>query len=64
MGVAPIWAVKKLLERANMSINDIDTVELNEAFAAQVIRSRKRSASRWTSSTPTVARSPLAIPSA
>ncbi|HNC06484.1 MAG TPA: acetyl-CoA C-acyltransferase, partial [Solirubrobacterales bacterium] len=37
MGVAPIWAVKKLLERANMSINDIDTVELNEAFAAQVI---------------------------
>ncbi len=37
MGVAPIEAVKKLLTRANMSINDIDTVELNEAFAAQVI---------------------------
>jgi acetyl-CoA C-acetyltransferase len=37
MGVAPIWAVKKVLERAGMAIDDVDTVELNEAFAAQVI---------------------------
>jgi acetyl-CoA C-acetyltransferase len=37
MGVAPIWAVKKVLERAGMKIGDVDTVELNEAFAAQVI---------------------------
>ena len=37
MGVAPIWAIKKVLERAGMSIGDVDTVELNEAFAAQVI---------------------------
>src|SRR4029450_7876935 len=37
MGVAPIWAIKKGLERAGMSIGDVDTVELNEAFAAQVI---------------------------
>jgi acetyl-CoA C-acetyltransferase len=37
MGVAPIWAVKKVLERADMTIDDVDTVELNEAFAAQVI---------------------------
>src|SRR5690606_1260606 len=37
MGVAPIGAVKKLLDRTGMSIDDIDTVELNEAFAAQVI---------------------------
>ena len=37
MGVAPIWAIKKVLERAGMSIDDVDTVELNEAFAAQVI---------------------------
>ena len=37
MGVAPINAVKKLLDRTGMSIDDIDTVELNEAFAAQVI---------------------------
>jgi acetyl-CoA C-acetyltransferase len=37
MGVAPIWAIKKVLERAGMTIDDVDTVELNEAFAAQVI---------------------------
>ncbi len=37
MGVAPIGAVKKALERAGMSIADIDVYELNEAFAAQVI---------------------------
>jgi acetyl-CoA C-acetyltransferase len=37
MGVAPIWAIKKVLERAGMSISDVETVELNEAFAAQVI---------------------------
>jgi acetyl-CoA C-acetyltransferase len=37
MGVAPIWAVKKVLDRAGMTIDDLDLVELNEAFAAQVI---------------------------
>ncbi|HEX8742871.1 MAG TPA: acetyl-CoA C-acyltransferase [Thermoleophilaceae bacterium] len=37
MGVAPIGAVKKVLERAGMSIGDVDVYELNEAFAAQVI---------------------------
>jgi acetyl-CoA C-acetyltransferase len=37
MGVAPIGAIKKVLDRAGMTINDVDRVELNEAFAAQVI---------------------------
>jgi acetyl-CoA C-acetyltransferase len=37
MGVAPIGAIKKVLDRAGMSIDDVDRVELNEAFAAQVI---------------------------
>ena len=37
MGVAPIGAIKKVLDRAGMSISDVDAVELNEAFAAQVI---------------------------
>ena len=37
MGVAPIGAIKKVLERTGMTMNDIGTVELNEAFAAQVI---------------------------
>ena len=37
MGVAPIWAIRGVLERAGMTVDDVDTVELNEAFAAQVI---------------------------
>jgi acetyl-CoA C-acetyltransferase len=37
MGVAPIGAIKKVLDRAGMTIDNIDVVELNEAFAAQVI---------------------------
>ena len=37
MGVAPIGAVKRALQRAGMSIGDVDVYELNEAFAAQVI---------------------------
>ncbi|HET9732481.1 MAG TPA: acetyl-CoA C-acyltransferase [Acidimicrobiales bacterium] len=37
MGVAPIDAIPKVLARAGMSISDVDVVELNEAFAAQVL---------------------------
>jgi acetyl-CoA C-acetyltransferase len=37
MGVAPIGAIKKALDRAGMSIVDVDVFELNVAFAAQVI---------------------------
>jgi len=37
MGIGPIPAVQKLLERAGVAVGDIDLVELNEAFAAQSI---------------------------
>jgi acetyl-CoA C-acetyltransferase len=37
MGVAPIAAIGKVLDRAGMTMADVDIVELNEAFAAQVI---------------------------
>jgi acetyl-CoA C-acetyltransferase len=37
MGVAPIEAVKNVLKKVGMTMDDIDVVELNEAFAAQVI---------------------------
>jgi acetyl-CoA C-acetyltransferase len=37
MGIGPIGAIKKVLDRADMKIDDVDVVELNEAFAAQVI---------------------------
>src|SRR2546422_2431975 len=37
MGVGPIEAVRKVLAAAGMTIEDVDVVELNEAFAAQVL---------------------------
>jgi len=37
MGLGPIPAVKKALERADISIKDLDIIELNEAFASQAI---------------------------
>ena len=37
MGVAPIVAIRSVLDRAGMTIGDIDIVEHNEAFAAQVL---------------------------
>ena len=39
MGLGPIEAVKQALGRAGMTIDDVDLVEINEAFAAQVIPS-------------------------
>jgi acetyl-CoA C-acetyltransferase len=37
MGVGPIEAVRKVLAQTGMTIDDVDVMELNEAFAAQVI---------------------------
>jgi acetyl-CoA C-acetyltransferase len=39
MGLGPVEATKQALQRANMTIDDIDLVEINEAFAAQVVPS-------------------------
>jgi acetyl-CoA acyltransferase len=36
-GIGPVPAVRKLLSRLNLTLGDIDLVELNEAFAAQVL---------------------------
>ncbi len=35
MGIGPVPATKKALERAGLTLNDMDIIELNEAFAAQ-----------------------------
>ncbi|WNF24598.1 3-oxoadipyl-CoA thiolase [Mesobacillus jeotgali] len=35
MGMGPVYAVQKALKRANLSVGDMDLIELNEAFAAQ-----------------------------
>jgi acetyl-CoA C-acetyltransferase len=40
MGLGPIPAVRAVLEQAGMAIDDMDIVELNEAFAAQVVPCR------------------------
>ncbi|HEX6947075.1 MAG TPA: acetyl-CoA C-acyltransferase [Acidimicrobiia bacterium] len=37
MGMGPVKAVRKVLDRAGMTLTDIDVIELNEAFAAQVL---------------------------
>ena len=42
MGIGPVFAVPKLLQRAGLKVDDIDLWELNEAFAVQVIYCRDR----------------------
>jgi acetyl-CoA C-acetyltransferase len=47
MGLGPIEASRQALRRAGMTIDDIDLVELNEAFAAQVIPSARALGVEW-----------------
>ncbi|MDW8469091.1 MAG: acetyl-CoA C-acyltransferase [Burkholderiales bacterium] len=37
MGVGPAYAIPKALERAGLTLNDMDIIEINEAFASQVL---------------------------
>jgi acetyl-CoA C-acetyltransferase len=37
MGVGPAYAIPKALERANLKLGDLDVIEINEAFASQVL---------------------------
>lgn len=37
MGIGPVYASEKALQRAGLSLNDMDIIELNEAFAAQAL---------------------------
>jgi acetyl-CoA acetyltransferase len=37
MGIGPVPAIRKLLERRGLGLSEIDLIELNEAFAAQVL---------------------------
>jgi acetyl-CoA C-acetyltransferase len=47
MGLGPIPAVKQVLEQAGMTIADLDVLELNEAFAAQVVPCRDEWGIDW-----------------
>ncbi len=40
MGIGPVFAVPRLLERHGLKVDDIDLWELNEAFASQCLYSR------------------------
>jgi len=42
MGIGPVYAVPRLLERAGLKVSDIDLWELNEAFAVQVLYCRDK----------------------
>ena len=42
MGIGPVPAIQLLLERTGKKIDEIDVVEINEAFAAQVVPSREQ----------------------
>ena len=42
MGIGPVFAIPKLLKNKGMKINDIDLVELNEAFASQCLYCRDK----------------------
>ncbi|MDA9707868.1 acetyl-CoA C-acyltransferase [Alphaproteobacteria bacterium] len=42
MGIGPIYAIPKLLKKHNLSMDDIDLWELNEAFAVQVLYCRDK----------------------
>ena len=42
MGIGPVFAVPKVLQRLGLTVNDIDLWELNEAFAVQVLYCRDR----------------------
>ncbi len=47
MGMGPVEASRQALARAGMTIDDIDLVEINEAFAAQVVPSAKHLGIEW-----------------
>ena len=38
MGIGPVRSMEKGIEKASLSIDDIDIIEINEAFAAQVLK--------------------------
>ena len=42
MGIGPVFAIPKLLDRLGMTLEDVDLVELNEAFASQCLYCRDR----------------------
>ena len=46
MGLGPVFAINKLLDKAEIVVSDVDLFEINEAFAAQVIGCQKAFSSK------------------
>ena len=57
MGIGPVVAIPKALALAGLKLDDIDVIELNEAFAVQALAVIQRAGLIWTRSTSTAARS-------
>jgi acetyl-CoA C-acetyltransferase len=51
MGIGPVPTVAKALDRAEVAVKDVDLIELNEAFAAQVLACTREWGSRRRTST-------------
>ena len=52
MGIGPIPAIRKALHRAGLAVDDLDVVELNEAFAAQAIACARELGLDWVRTNP------------
>ncbi|MCL0036513.1 thiolase family protein, partial [Dehalococcoidia bacterium] len=52
MGLGPIPAVRKALNKARLTVNDLDLIELNEAFASQVIANMRELDITWEKANP------------
>ena len=60
-GIGPVPAIRKVLKQTGLTLDQIDLIELNEAFAAQALACLKELRSIPTRSTSTAARSRSAI---
>jgi acetyl-CoA C-acetyltransferase len=57
MGTGPVPAIRKVLDRSGMKVDEIDVFEVNQAFAARALAVSARLACRWTGPTRTAAAS-------
>jgi acetyl-CoA acyltransferase 1 len=52
MGIGPVYAIPKLLHRFNLTLSDIDVIEINEAFASMAVYCRDKLELDWSKMNP------------